>query len=287
MARRNVLFRQHPNRSLAGNIAVFLCLLLFGVFFAFPVVFAINTAFKPLNEILVFPPRFFAVNPTRENFIQLSKVVAEFWVPLSRYIFNSVFISAVVTLGHLLLSSMAAYPMAHHNFPGSKTLNTVIVLSLLFTSTVTYIPQYVILANLRMINTYWAIILPAMQSSLGLYLMRSFMMGIPKEMLEAARIDGASEKRTYFSIVMPNVKPAALTLIIFSFQSIWNYVGGSAVYAEQLKGLPALLQSIAAAGVARSGVTAAATVLLMIPPVLIFILSQNNVIETMSTSGLK
>ena len=274
-------------RSTAGNIAVFLVLLLFGAFFMLPVVYAAVTAFKPLNEILIFPPRLYVRRPTTTNFVWLSSILADYWVPLSRYLFNTVFVTAAGTCGHILLASMAAYPMAKHPFPGRQALSKVIVLALLFTSSVMYLPQYVILASVHLIDTYWAMILPALQSSLGLYLMMNFMKGIPDEMLEAASIDGACEFRIFYTIVMPNVKPAWLTLMIFSFQNLWVYTGGGFVYGEELKTLPAVIAGISAAGAVRIGVTAAAALLMMIPPVALFIGSQSRIIETMSTSGLK
>lgn len=158
----NGIFKRHINRSIGGNILVFLFLLVFGIFFVFPIFYAVITAFKPLNEIFIFPPRLFVSRPTLDNFIELDLMTASFWVPLSRYIFNSLFISVVGTAGHLLLSSMAAYPLAKHPFPGNGWIKQMIVISLLFTPAVTYLPQYVVLAQLHMINTYWALILPAM-----------------------------------------------------------------------------------------------------------------------------
>ena len=279
--------KTRTGRSVGGNILMFLFLALFGLFFLLPGVYAAITAFKPANGILVFPPRLFVRRPTLSNFIWLSNLMADFWVPLSRYLFNSLFLTLAGTAGHILLASMAAYPMAKHRFFGQKAISQTIVLSLLFTASVTYIPQYIVLSVSRMIDTYWAVILPAFQSSLGLYLMMNFMNKIPDEMLEAARIDGAREIRIFWSIVMPNVRPAWLTLMIFSFQTLWNSNGGGFIYNESLKPLPAVMATIAAGGVVRTGVTAAAALLLMIPPILLFLCSQSRVIETMSTSGLK
>ena len=281
------IFKRHINRSIAGNILVFLFLLIFGLFFIFPIFYAVITAFKPLEEIFIFPPRLFVRDPTFDNFIELDLMTASFWVPLSRYIFNSLLISVAGTLGNLLLASMAAYPLAKHPFPGNGWIKQLIVVSLLFTATVTYLPLYVVLAQLHMINTYWALILPAMGGSLGLYLMMNFMSTMPTEMIEAARIDGANEFRIYAQVIMPNVKPAWLTLIIFSFQGLWNNTGGVMIYQEELKVLPSIVSSITAGGIARSGVSSAAALLMMLPPILIFVLSQKNVIQTMSTSGLK
>lgn len=283
----NKLLKRNVNRSISGNLAVFTLLTLFGLFFVFPILYSVNTAFKPMTEILIFPPRLFVRQPTWNNFINLQRMTSSFWVPLSRYLFNSVFVSILGTLGHLLFASMAAYPFAKHIFPGQKIFKSLIILSLLFTSSITFLPQYIVMAELKMVNTYYAIIFPALQASLGLYLMMNFMVTIPDEMIESARIDGAREFRIYWNIIMPNVKPAWLTLLIFSFQGLWNTTGGTLIYREELKMLPTILAQITAGGIARTGVGSAAALLLMIPPILIFLFSQNKVIETMSTSGLK
>ena len=215
------------------------------------------------------------------------KTLSNSWVPLSRYLFNSVFVSIVSTIGHILLASMAAYPLAKHDFVGKKFVGTVVKLSLLFTASVIYIPQYIVFSQLHLINSYLAIILPALQSSLGLYLMQNFMVQIPNAMIEAARIDGAGEAKIFFTMIMPNVKPAWLTLMIFSFQGIWNTTGGTMIYKEEIKTLPSILSQLASGGIVRAGVTSAATLIMIVPPILLFISSQNKVIETMSASGMK
>lgn len=266
---------------------VFLFLALFGLFFLFPIVYAVITAFKPMEEILIFPPRLYVKNPTWDNFLELAMMMEDSWVPLSRYIFNSLWISVAGTVGHLVLSGMAAYPLAKIAFPGRKWMKQIVVMSLLFTSSVTYIPVYIVMKFLGLIDTQWSMIFPAWQSSLGLYLMMNFMSNLPESMLEAARLDGAGEFRICFGIVMPNVKPAWMTLMIFSFQSLWNTTGSSYIYSEQIKMLSSITSTITAGGIARTGVSAAAALLMMLPPILLFIFAQNNVIETMSSSGVK
>ncbi len=279
--------KRKVNRTAAGNVAVFLFLLLFGVFFLLPIVYAIATAFKPLNEIFIFPPRLIVKHPTTQNFLKLSQVLRDYFVPFSRYFFNSLFITVLGTVGHIILAGMAAYPMAKHRFYGQKTLNRLIVTALLFSSSVTYISQYIVLSATQMIDTYLAVILPALQTTLGLYLMMNFMKGLPDAMLEAARIDGAGEFYIFWHIVMPNVKPAWLTLMIFQVQALWNSSGGGFLYSEELKTLPSVLATIAAGGNVRAGVTAAASLIMMLPPIFLFVLLQSRVIETMSTSGMK
>ncbi len=276
-------------RSNAGGVANLLFLTLFALAMALPMLFTVSNAFKPLDELFVFPPRLWVSNPTTHNFSGISSILRESWVPLGRSILNSVVITLGGVIGQVLFASMAAYVLAKEEFPGRGLLNTVVVLSLMFNGTVTQIPSYIVMARMGIVNTHWALILPACASSLGLFLMRQFMeQMVPTTVLEAARIDGAGELRIFFRIVMPTCKPAWLTLIILSFQSLWGNTGGMVIYDEELKTLPTVLQNIIAGGtIARSGVSAAVALLLIIPPLITFILSQSNILETMSTSGMK
>ena len=282
---------RRTNRSPAGTVVLFILILISALFMLLPVLYAIGAAFKPLDEIYIFPPRLFAHNPTWKNFQEIGALADTFWVPMSRYLFNTILICSVTTFGHLLLSSLAAYPLALHNFPGKRFLNTMVKWSLLFTSAAMLLPQYVVMSKLKIINTYWAIILPAMQSSLGLYLMMNFMTQVPQGLLEAARLDGASEWRVWYQIVMPNIKPAWLTVMIFTFQAIWNTTGTTQmtqlIYDEKYKMVSSLLNQIVSGGTARAGVGSAFSLLLMLPPVILFILCQSRIIETMSSSGMK
>ena len=279
--------KKRINRSLWGDIIVFLLLLLVALFMALPFVYTVIQAFKPFEELFAFPPKFYVVNPTINNFIDLFMVTANSWVPFSRYIFNSVLVSLVGTTLHVLCASLCAYPIAKHQFPGKKAIFKVIQLSLLFNGTVTSLPTYIIMSKLGLINNYLAIILPAIGGAFGMFLMKQFMEGIPTPLLEAGRIDGAGEWKIFWKIVMPNVKPAWLTLIIFCFTGLWNNNGGSYIFDEQLKMLPTALTQIASVGIARMGVGMAASLLLVIPPIVTFIISQSRIIETMSTAGIK
>ena len=209
------------------------------------------------------------------------------WVPFTRYIFNTVFITGMGVLGHVLFASAAAYPLAKHKFPGRNVLFQIVVLSLMFSPAVTSIPNYMVMSWLGFVDTYWAVILPAFAYSLGLYLMKQFMEQIPDALLEAAKIDGASEYRIFWSIVMPNVKPAWLTLIILVFQILWGTDGNGFIYSEQLKTLHFASNQIIQGGIARAGVGAAVALILMSVPITIFIFSQSRIIETMATSGMK
>ena len=283
------MFKRKVNRSVGGTIVLFLFMAIVGVFTSIPLVYVVSNAFKPIDQLYIFPPPIFVTNPTSEHFTELIQLCSEYRVPLSRYVVNSLFISVVAVIGHVLLSSMAAYPLAKHKFPGKGFIRKIVVMSLLFTSAVTAIPQYVVMSKLHLLNTHWSIIFPMFMSSLGLYLMQNFMVQINDSLIEAARIDGAGEFRIYYSVIMPNCKPAWLTLLIFSFQQVWNNTGNLYIYDENLKTRPSLLSTVAAgsSSIARAGVSAAASLILVIPPVIIFLLTQSSVVETMSTSGMK
>lgn len=275
------------NRSLLGDLSLFLMLGVFGTFMALPLVFVVSNAFKPLDELFLFPPRFFVSNPTLANFSDLFHLMAGSWVPFSRYVSNTVFITLVGTVGHVIFASAAAYPLAKMRFPGSQLLFTVVVLSLMFSPKVTAIPNYMIMSWLGWIDSYSAIIIPAFASSLGLYLMKQFMEQIPDALLEAAKIDGASEYRIFWQIVMPLVKPAWLTLTILLFQMLWGTDGGNFIYSEQLKTMNYALSQIIQGGIARAGAGAAVGLLLLSVPITLFIVTQSKIIETMASSGMK
>ena len=282
-----LLKKRKPNRSKIGDIALYLFLIFIAYLMVLPLVFAVGNALKPLDELFKFPPRLLAQNPTLDNFADLFVTMGKSWVPFSRYIFNTVFITGVGTAGHLIIASMGAFVLAKYDFPGGKTFFNIVVVALMFNGYVTAIPNYLILNKLGLIDTYWAVIIPAFASPMGLFLMKQFMEGLPMSLIEAAKIDGASEWKIFMQIVMPNVKPAWLTVIIFSVQGLWNNKAGTFIYSEERKTLVAALQQIQSGGIARTGQGAAVTVVLMIVPIAIFIASESQIIETMASSGLK
>lgn len=276
------------NRSPGGNIAILFFLALVGVFMALPLVYSVSSALKPLDELWMYPPRFFVHNPTFKNFRDLFDLMGDNWVPFSRYVFNTFFVSIVGTFGHVILSSLCAYALAKHNFPGRNFLFQMVVLSLMFSAVVTQVPSFLIMSKMKLINTFGAYILPAFCSSLGLYLMKQFIeTSIPDSLLEAARIDGAGEGRIFWRVVMPLVKPAWLTLIIFSFQGLWNTSATVLIQREELKTLNNALSQIVSGGIARTGTAAAAAVIMMVVPIFVFVISQGSIVETVATSGMK
>ena len=272
---------------LAGNVAIFAFLLILGLFMLFPIYLMVIMSIKPVHELFIFPPKLYVIDPTLDNFRDMFQTLSEMWVPFSRYVFNSVFVTICVTVAQCVFASMAAFVLAKCKIPGGNFLNKLIVTSLLYQSNVIYIMQYIVMARLHMINTYCALILPSVASPMCLFLMRQSMSTVPDAMIEAAKVDGAYMFSICWKIVMPNQTPELMTMIIFAFQAAWNIQGGTLVYNEALKTLPTVVAQAGSAGLARMGVAAAGAIFMLVPPILIFMLAQKNVIETMAHSGIK
>jgi len=275
-------------RSRGGDAGITVVLAILGVFMFLPMYYVVIQSLKPLDELWMFPPRFYVSDPTFKNFKDLFTLMSGSLVPFSRYIFNTVFTSVAGTFGSLFFSALAAYAMAKIKFPGGKTMFKLVQTSLMFHATVTAITSFILMSVLNLVDTYWAIIIPAWGSTLGLYLMKQFMeSNVTDAVLESARLDGASELRTFWTIAMPMVKPAWLTLIIFSFKDLWNAGASMYIHSEQLKSLNYAIGQITAGGIKRAGASAAATVVMMLVPISVFVVSQSNIIETMGSSGMK
>lgn len=284
---KKLVKRRKPNRSVSGDFFIYFMLTVVAIIMMVPMVFAVSSALKPLDELFRFPPSLFAENPTFDNFSDLFVTLSQSWITFSRYLSNTVFVTAVGTAGHMLIASMAAFVLAKYEFPGGKAFFNVVVVALMFTGYVTAIPNYITMSRLHIIDTYFAIILPAFAAPLGLFLMKQFCEGIPQSLIEAAKIDGANEWSVFIRIIMPNVKPAWLTLMIFSIRDLWNNGATTVIYSEEKKPLTYALSQVLAGGIARTGQASAVTVVVMIVPIVCFILSESQVMQTMATSGIK
>ena len=276
-------------RSRAGNVVYFSFLFLMGLFSMLPLVYCICTAFKPLDELLIFPPRFFVSRPTLANFTVLPTLLEKMRIPFSRYMFNSIFISIVSTFLNIFVSSMAAFTLSKSKLKFRNAFFWIVQFSLLYNGTTLGVPQYLIFSKLGIIDTYWVYILPAIPSSMGAFLIKQYVdSGVPDTIMEAARIDGANVFVIYWRIIMPMIKPAWMTQLLFSFQGIWSITPtAGTVFSENLKTLPYVMGSVSAGGTARSGAAMACTVLLMLPPILVYFVSRSNVMETMGSAGIK
>lgn len=259
-------------------------------FTVLPLVYVIVTAFKPDNELFVFPPKFFVRNPTLQNFSSLIGAFDSSSVPFLRYAFNSAVTTSAVVALTILFSAMAAYGLSKKKVIAGKFLFALIIAALSFPTHVTQVPNYIIAGALGLINTLAALVIPKIAVGYNLFLMKQFCEQIPDTLLEAARIDGAREWTVFSKLVFPMLKPAWATLIVLSFISNWNDYFSPLVYItdESLKTLPLIMSSISENGsMARVGSSAAATFLMTMPTILIFVIMQKQVIETMTHSGIK
>ncbi len=276
------------NRSAGGDTGITIMLTLLGAFMFVPMYYVVIQSLKPLDELFMFPPRFYVIKPTLENFGDLFTLMSDSWVPFSRYIFNTVFITITGTFGNLIFASMAAYSLAKLRFPGRNAIFQIIVMSLMFHSTVNQVTHFIILSAFGWIDTYLSIIVPSLAGTMGLYLMKQFMeSSVPDTVLESARLDGASEFRIYLTIAMPMVKPAWLTLMVETFKGLWNSGSSIYIHSEELKTFNYAIQQIVSGGIARSGAGAASTVVMMMVPIMIFVFNQSQIVETMGSSGMK
>ncbi len=275
-------------RSAGGDAGITVILVILGAFMFLPMVYVVMQSLKPLDELWMYPPRFYVMSPTLRNFKDLFTLMNISWVPFSRYIFNTVLVAVAGTAGHLFLASLAAYALAKIKFPGRNFMFQTVQMSLMFNATVTAITSFILMSALHWLDSYLALIVPAWCGSLGLYLMKQFMdTNVNDSVLESARLDGAKELKIFWVIAMPMVKPAWLTLIIYSFQGLWNAGASMYIYSEQYKSFNYAIGQITAGGIKRAGASAASQVIMMLVPIIIFIISQSNIIETMGSSGMK
>jgi len=272
-------------------VFVYTIMILLVCFTALPLIYLVSTAFKPMSELFVFPPQFFVRNPTLKNFTDLLLSLSSSAVPFTRYVFNSVFITVITVVLTIIVSSLAAYGLVKHNPPGSKTWFQVIVAALMVSPFVTQIPRYLIVNELHLINSYAALIIPALASAYYFFLVKQFMEQIPNELVEAARIDGSGEMYIFWKIIMPMLTPAWVTMMIFCFVASWNDYFSPLIYLndQAMKTLPLALNTISGGGasIGRAGAMSAATLLMTMPTIILFTISQRKVMQTMIHSGIK
>ena len=271
----------------SGNVILFIFLVISGAFMFFPVYLTIVMSVKPPEELFIFPPEIYTSRPTLNNFTDMFEAIRQNRVPFSRYVFNSLTVTVTVTFFQTVIISMAGFVLAKCKFAGKNLINRIIVISLLYQSNVIYIMQYVIINKLGLIDSLSALILPSIASPVGLFLMKQSISQIPDSIIDSAKTDGAGLFRICWQIVIPNQKPALMTLIIFAFQTSWNMQSGAFIFHEEYKTLPTVINQISTAGLARAGISMAGAVFMLVPPAIIFTLAQSQIIETMTYSGIK
>ncbi|MBO5282213.1 MAG: carbohydrate ABC transporter permease [Lachnospiraceae bacterium] len=285
--------RMNPDKFEKGQIKIFLLVLPMVLLTGLPIVFIFFHAFKPMEELFAFPPKFITLHPTLDNFSKLLKASRSAGIPLSKYVFNSIFITAAVVFGSLLFSTMAAYALSKLKFKGRNVMMQINQIALMFVSCAVMIPRYLIVNKLGMIDTYWAEILPLIALPVGLFLIKQFVDQVPDSLIEAAYMDGAKEWQIYLRVVLPLIKPAIATAAILVFQQVWTNLETSNYYIndDSLKSLAFYMSTLTSTTttntVAGQGIAAAASLIMFLPNLILFCILQKNVMNTMAHSGIK
>lgn len=281
----------NPSHFDRGQIKIYIILLPLAIFMLFPLVFIFCHAFKPATELFAFPPKFYVVNPTLNNFSAMFKSAANSGIPMSKYVFNSIFVTLIVCAAGIIISTMAAFALSKMKFKLRGTIFGINQAALMFVAAAVLIPRYLIISGLGMIDTYWSHILPLIAMPVSLFLIKQFVDGVPDALIEAASIDGATPFRIYRSVILPLVKPAIATGIILAFQQCWGYLDSSNnfINTESKKTLAFYMNTLANANnmVQGQGVAAAASLIMFIPNLILFIYLQKDVMNTMAHSGIK
>jgi ABC-type glycerol-3-phosphate transport system permease component len=278
-----------------SQIKFYLFLVPLAALMLLPIIYIFSSAFKPADELFAFPPRFFVVNPTFKNFTDLFSLLSNAGIPISRYLFNSILITAVTVVASIVVSSTAAYALSKKHFKLKHILFAVNNVALMFVPIAVTIPRFLVIEELRLLDTLWVHILPVLAMPVGLFLIKQFIDGIPDEVIEAAQIDGATDLTIYWRVILPMIQPALATIAILTFQAAWNNAEISTLYIsnESLRTLAFYLSTLTATAtstantVAGQGISAAAALIMFLPNLLIFIFLQGQVMSTMSRSGLK
>jgi multiple sugar transport system permease protein len=269
-----------------GHWGVEVVVLIGALIIVMPVVLIFLTAFKPDAEIV----KFASLLPqqwTTENFHEILGSPEE--IPILRWLLNSMFISSCVTLLILTVHSMAAYALARLNLPGRRVMFSIIVATLMVPGQIFLVPVYLMLNKIGWLDTPWALIIPAGAGAFGVFLLHQFFLGIPRDLEDAAEIDGSSRLGTYWRIVLPLSKPALATLGIFTFVGSWNDFLGPLIFLDSVDKytLPVGIALFQTSYYAEYGLTLAASVLCTLPVLIVFMIFQKKIIEGIALTGLK
>lgn len=283
--------RINPKKFEPSQLKIILMILPLVIFMGMPIIFIVNHAFKPMEELFAFPPTFFVKNATLENFTKLMKFSNTSGIPLSRYVFNSVLVT-VLTVGlALLLTTMSAFALAKIKFKGRNLLAQINQIAIMFVGTAVLIPRYLVVCQLGLINNVWAHVLPLVAMPVALFLVKQFVEQVPDSLLEAAYMDGATDFMVYRKVILPMIKPAIATAAILVFQQVWTNLETSNYFFndDSMKTLTFYMNTLVNANnsVAGQGMAAAASLIMFLPNLVLFIILQNKVMNTMASSGIK
>ncbi|WP_139904781.1 carbohydrate ABC transporter permease [Clostridium thermarum] len=282
----------NPKKFHKSQIKFYIILLPILTFMSLPILYIFFNAFKPMDELFLYPPRFITRRPTFDNFIRLFNTASNSNVPASRYLFNSIISTAIVVILSIFVAAAAGYVLSKKNFKGKKLLFSINTLALMFVPIAVTIPRYLVVVRLGIIDSFIAHILPILAMPVGLFLVKQFIDQIPTSLVEAAQIDGASDYYILLKIIMPLIKPALSTVAILAFQAVWNSTEASTLFIndEALKNFAFYLTTLTSTTgntVAGQGMAAAASLIMFLPNLVIFIVLQSRVMNTMVHSGIK
>src|SRR4030042_4490588 len=263
----------NPKGFHVSQIKFYIFLLPLAFFMPLPMVFFFSNAFKPADELFAYPPRFFVISPTFDNFTELFSKMSNSGIPVSRYLFNSILITFVTIAASIIVSSTAAYALSKKRFKLKKVLFAINTVALMFVPIAVTIPRFLIIDKLGLMDTFWVHILPGLAMPVGLFLIKQFIDGIPDEVIEAAQVDGAPDLWIYWRIILPMIVPAIATIAILTFQATWNNADISALYinSESLKTFAFYLSTLTSttSTVAGQGIAAAASLIMFLPNLII------------------
>jgi ABC-type glycerol-3-phosphate transport system permease component len=282
--------KANPRRFRRNQLPFYFYLIPVAAFMGLPILYIVNHAFKPMDELFAFPPAFFAIHPSMINFSNLFRTASSASIPISRYIFNSLIVTAAVVFLSVLLSTMAGFALSKFTFKFKKALFGANNLALMFVPVAVTIPRYLTITSLGILDTYLAHILPLLAMPVGLFLIKQFIDQVPDALLEAAQIEGASAFTIYRKVVLPLIKPAVATGAILAFQMVWNNTETSALFtsSEGVRTLSFYMSTLTSTGTVQGqGMAAAASLIMFIPNLILFVIMQSSVMNTMAYSGLK
>lgn len=276
-------------RITPGKVLFYVIMIALAVFMSLPLIYLVSTAFKPLDELFLFPPRFLVRNPTMQNFTDLVATMDSKVVPFTRYLFNSVLVTVASVAGTIVVCCMGAYVAEKLNLKGMTLFSRIVVFALMFSAPAAQIPIYIIINELHMLNTYWALIIPKFAVPMYFFLYQQFVSQIPNELIESARLDGCGNFKIFVKIIIPLTKAAVSTIVVFAFVGNWNDSFAPLIYINKqaMKTLPIILSTIGTGGVARAGAGAAAVFLTSMPTIVLTIIMQSRILKTMAYSGIK
>jgi multiple sugar transport system permease protein len=271
-------------RQRVTRVALYSLLVLGAALALLPMVWMVSASLMPSGEASTYPPHFF---PSRLTFGHYTDLFTR--LNLGRYLLNSAFVSLVVTFASLAVNSMAGYAFAKLRFRGRDRLFRVLSTGLVLPVQVAMLPLFLLMKNLGLINTYWGVIIPGMASIFGIFLVRQYALAIPDEMLDAARVDGASELRIFWSIVVPGIVPILATLSIWTFLATWNdFMWPLIVLSDESHyTLPVALANLAGEHVQDTELMMAGSVLTVIPVMLVFLFLQRYYIQGVMAGSVK